>query len=86
MAYNLLAVDFMSPEAIHASLMRVSTGLAADQLQPLPLITHGMGSVAAALRQMSQARHVGKVVVNCPPALPLKAVQGRWLVTGGAGE
>ena len=46
MAYNLLAVDFMSPEAIHASLMRVSAGLAADQLQPLPLITHGMGSVA----------------------------------------
>ena len=84
--YSLLAVDFMSPPAMHASLMRLSAGLAANQLRPLPLIAHGMGAVAAALRQMSQARHVGKVVVRHPPAQPAGAMQGSWLVTGGVGE
>ena len=86
MAYSLLAVDFMSPPAMHASLMRVSAGLAANRLHPLPLIAHGMGAVAAALRQMSQARHVGKVVVRAPPAQTREAMQGSWLVTGGVGE
>ena len=76
----------MSPPALHASLMRVSAGLAASQLRQLPLIAHSMGSVAAALRQMSQARHVGKVVVRQTPAQQQQAVQGSWLVTGGAGK
>ena len=56
------------------------------QLRPLPLIAHDMGAVAAALRQMSQARHVGKVVVRHPPAQAQEAMAGSWLVTGGVGE
>ena len=86
MAYSLLAVDFMSPAAMHGALMRVAAGLAANSLRPLPLAAHGMGAVAAALRQMSQARHVGKIVVRAAPALEPAAVQGSWLVTGGGGE
>lgn len=84
--YSLLAVDFMSHEAMHAALMRVSAGLAASLLCPLPTVTHNLGAVAAALRQMSQARHVGKVVVA--PAAPLQssALEGHFLVTGGVGE
>jgi len=31
------------------------------------MATHGLRSVAAALRQLSQARHVGKVVVSAAP-------------------
>ena len=71
---------------MHNALMRVSAGLAANQLRPLPLISHSMGAVAAALRQMSQARHVGKVVVRHQPSQPQEAVAGSWLVTGGVGE
>ena len=56
------------------------------QLRPLPLIAHDMGAVAAALRQMSQARHVGKVVVRHPPAQAQEAMAGSWVVTGGVGE
>ena len=85
MAYSLLAVDFMSPEAMHAALMRISAGLAASQLHPLPLISHSMGAVPAALRQMSQARHVGKVVVRHAPAQSQEMLAGSWLVTGGVG-
>ena len=86
MAYSLLAVDFMSPPALHSALMRVSAGLAASRLRPLPMVAHNMGAVAAALRQMSQARHVGKVVVRAVPAQPAEALQGSWAVTGGVGE
>ena len=56
------------------------------QLRPLPMIAHGMGAVASALRQMSQARHVGKVVVRYPPAQAQEAMAGSWLVTGGVGK
>ena len=85
-AYSMLAVDFMSHDAMHAALMRVSAGLAANQLRPLPTVTHGMSAVAAALRQMSQARHVGKVVLRNAPPLRQETLEGRVLVTGGAGE
>ena len=61
--YNLLAVDFM-PEAVLAThLSAVATGLAAGRLTPFPRIRHRLGGVVSALRQMSQAQHVGKVVV-----------------------
>ena len=43
-------------------------------------------TVAAALRQMSQARHVGKVVVRVAPALEEEAPAGAWAVTGGTGR
>jgi|AntDeeMinimDraft_4_1070355.scaffolds.fasta_scaffold24168_2 hypothetical protein len=43
---------------------RLSCAMAAGILQPIPLASHRLHSVAAALRQLSQARHVGKVVVS----------------------
>ena len=85
MRYSLVAVDFMSEAALHSALTRVASLAGAGAIQPLPLISHGMGAVAAALRQMSQARHVGKVVVRAPTGgRPLKP-PGRVLVTGGMG-
>lgn len=83
--YSLLAVDFMSHDGMHAALMRISQGLFAGQLRPLPTITHDLAAVAAALRQMSQARHVGKVVVSAPAAVQQDGLDGRFLVTGGVG-
>ena len=56
------------------------------QLHPLPSIVHDIGAVVAALRQMSQARHVGKVVVSSAPAVNEAALEGTWAVTGGVGE
>lgn len=66
MSYNLIAVDFLPPSAVNASLGRLAAALSAGALQPLPVVVHDMSSTAAALRQMSQARHVGKVVVRTP--------------------
>ena len=83
--YNLLAVDFMSADALHAAMMRVSEKLAASTLRPLPTAGHEMGAVVSALRQMSQARHVGKIVVRLTPSLKADASSGSILVTGGTG-
>ncbi len=56
--YSLLAVDFLSEDAVHAALMRVASAMAAGQWRPLPLVVHDLSSVQAALRQMSQVRRV----------------------------
>jgi acyl transferase domain-containing protein/NADPH:quinone reductase-like Zn-dependent oxidoreductase/acyl carrier protein/thioesterase domain-containing protein len=82
--YNLLAVDFMSAEAIQNALLRVSEGVSSGRLNPLPLVTHKMGSVVDAFRQMSQARHIGKIVVK-PLMLQGGVHNGTSLVTGGTG-
>eukprot|EP00889_Picochlorum_renovo_P002063 jgi/Picre1/29093/NNA_004486.t1 len=63
-SYSLVAVDFMSEDALHKSLLRVAEGVARNDLKPLPLACHHLTHVGAALRQMSQARHVGKIVVE----------------------
>jgi hypothetical protein len=84
--YSLVAVDFLLPEAVNASLMRLSRQLAQGQLAPLPQVVHSLSAVQAALCQMSQARHVGKIVVRAPAGEAAKApAGGRVLVTGGLG-
>ncbi len=83
--YNLLAVDFMSADALHAAMMRVSQGLGESTLHPLPTVGHDMRAVVTALRQMSQARHIGKVVVRPTPPLQPEACDGSVLITGGTG-
>ena len=86
-AYSLLAVDFMSEEALNAALTRVTAGVAKGRLQPLPRVVHSLSSVQAALRQMSQARHVGKIVVRSPALQQQveRGSSGAWAVTGGMG-
>jgi NADPH:quinone reductase-like Zn-dependent oxidoreductase len=99
-SYNLLAVDFMPGKVLQQLLGQVSLGLASGELAPLQTVVHSMAAVRAALRQMAQAKHVGKVVVSMAIAETGKAMgagQGssnsalgskQWgtaLVTGGSG-
>jgi NADPH:quinone reductase-like Zn-dependent oxidoreductase len=84
--YNLVAVDFLPDRAVNNALVRLSGHLASSTLQPLPQVIHSLGAARAALRQMSQARHVGKVVTRA------KTLQedhgsslGTVMVTGGLG-
>ena len=65
-----------------SSAARLTAGCSA----PLQ-VTHGLSAVHAALRQMSQARHVGKIVVRTPAVAPAaSAPAGRVVVTGGLGS
>ena len=86
-AYSLVAVDFLPDPAVNASLRRLAASLASGALQPLPRVVHSLGSVQAALRQMAQARHVGKIVVRTPTLEQHHpgAGAGAVAVTGGLG-
>ena len=66
-SYSLLAVDFLPDAEVQAALRAVAAGAAAGALRPLPLVSHPLSGVAAALRQMSQVG-VG-VVASCPRSL-----------------
>ena len=100
-AYSLLAVDFLPDRVLQAMLAHLSADLAAGRVPPLRAAVHDLAAAAAALRQMSQARHVGKVVVStssgllggagsadaarAPPGGASGAAPGAALVTGGTG-
>ena len=86
--YSLVAVDFLDSRAVQTALTRVSSQLAASVLKPLPQVVHSLSAVQAALRQMSQARHVGKIVVRTPVSTHCSSAgtAGSVLVTGGLGS
>jgi NADPH:quinone reductase-like Zn-dependent oxidoreductase len=84
-SYSLLAVDFLPDAVVHQALQQVAVGVATGELVPLPTVSHSLSHAAAALRQMSQARHIGKVVVSNAVASSPGYAAGRVLVTGGLG-
>ena len=69
------------PDRIQAILTELA-GLFGDEvLRPLPAKTFDVRRAAAALRYLSQARHVGKVVMMIPDVW----ADGTVLITGGTG-
>ena len=85
--YSLLAVDFLPPSAVHSALTRAAQAVSSGSFCPLPQVTNQLQNVQAALRQMTQARHVGKIVITCSPAQrPVNFTHGRWVITGGLGS
>ena len=86
--YSLLAVDFLPPSVLHSTLSLISSQLALGHLKPLRQISHTMGSVANAMRQLSQASHVGKVVAVAEPwgrRSAVSSASGTLAVSGGVG-
>ncbi|MGW4060036.1 SDR family NAD(P)-dependent oxidoreductase [Amycolatopsis sp. NPDC004747] len=70
------------PERIHDMLTEIVKLLEAGALRPLPVTTWDVRRAREAFRFMSQARHVGKIVLTVPrPIDPA----GTVLVTGGTG-
>ena len=85
--YSLLAVDFLPPTAVQTALTRAAQTVSSGSFCPLPQVTHQLQNVQSALRQMTHARHVGKVVVRCMPNQhPVSRADGKWVVTGGLGS
>ena len=78
-AFDLTKVD---PHRIQEMLNEVLALLHQGILQPLPVTTWQLGRAREAFRYMSQARHVGKVVLTVPPALE---PDGTVVVTGATG-
>ena len=58
----------------------------AGQIQPLPAVVFPIQEAPDALRQLSAAKHIGKVVVRVPSDLPTAdQAPGRWIISGGLG-
>ncbi|OBK43665.1 type I polyketide synthase [Mycobacterium sp. 1081908.1] len=69
------------PERIQQMLDELAGLFGDDVLQPLPATRFDVRRAPAALRYLSQARHVGKVVMTMPDAW----VAGTVLITGATG-
>ncbi|WP_156772154.1 SDR family NAD(P)-dependent oxidoreductase, partial [Mycobacterium sp. 1245805.9] len=69
------------PERIREMLDELAALFGDDVLQPLPVTRFDVRRAPAALRYLSQARHVGKVVMSMPDAW----VAGTVLITGATG-
>jgi polyketide synthase 12 len=69
------------PERIQQMLDELAALFGDDVLQPLPVTRFDVRRAPAALRYLSQARHIGKVVMTMPDAW----VTGTVLITGATG-
>ena len=67
-------------------LFMIATHGHAGLIRPLPAVVFPIEEAPDALRQLSAAKHIGKVVVEVPGLLPApRGAQGRWIVSGGLG-
>ncbi|MGB8387095.1 SDR family NAD(P)-dependent oxidoreductase, partial [Mycobacterium sp.] len=77
------AFDLFEPgrARMHQYMLELAELFDAGVLRPLPVTTFDMRRAPAALRYLSQARHIGKVVMSMPDAW----AAGTVLITGGTG-
>ncbi len=77
------AFDLFEPGRVrmHQYMLELAELFEAGVLRPLPVTTFDVRRAPAALRYLSQARHVGKVVMTMPGAW----ASGTVLITGGTG-
>jgi acyl transferase domain-containing protein/surfactin synthase thioesterase subunit/NAD(P)-dependent dehydrogenase (short-subunit alcohol dehydrogenase family)/SAM-dependent methyltransferase/acyl carrier protein len=88
-AYEIVALDEMmarSPERVGTMLRQLSQHLEQGNLQPLPQSRYGFARVRQAFRQMQQARHIGKIVLERAALAGTELDrEGVYLITGGLG-
>ena len=87
-AYHIVdwgEVAAREPESIGRLLRDVMRAAERGEIRPLPLRTFAIGDAVAALRYVSQARHIGKVVLRQPSAALHVSDHGSYLVAGGTG-
>ncbi|WAZ19995.1 SDR family NAD(P)-dependent oxidoreductase [Streptomyces cinnabarinus] len=82
MTYAPFELGEAGPERMGEILAEVMALFASGALEPLPVRAWDVRRAREAFRFMSQARHVGKVVLTMPPVLD---PEGTVLVTGGTG-
>ncbi|PAU50540.1 SDR family NAD(P)-dependent oxidoreductase, partial [Streptomyces albireticuli] len=80
--YRAFDLNEAGPEALGRMLTELMDLFARGALHPLPVTPHDVRRAPEALRTISQARHVGKLVLTMPPAF---GPYGTVLVTGGTG-
>ncbi|WP_442874786.1 type I polyketide synthase [Amycolatopsis sp. NBC_00345] len=80
--YRVFDIADAGPDRTSGMLSELSALFATGALTPLPVSTWDVRRAKDAFRHMSQARHVGKIVLTMPPVWD---AEGTVLVTGGTG-
>jgi polyketide synthase 1/15 len=83
--YQAFDLAEAGPQRIEAMLNELKELFDTRVLQRLPVTTWDVRSAVEAYRFMSQARHIGKVVLTMPSALGDELAKGTVLITGGTG-
>ncbi|MFI9011035.1 SDR family NAD(P)-dependent oxidoreductase [Actinosynnema sp. NPDC053489] len=78
--YAAFDIADAGPRRLGEILAEVLRAFADGVLRPLPLDVRGVRDAVDVFRHMSQARHIGKIVLTVPAAL-----DGTVLITGGLG-
>ena len=85
-SYTLVAIDFLPRGCVERDLLGLSTLLQQGSVQPPRDIVHSIANTSAALRQMSQATHIGKIIVRASVCSKPSTVMGSVsLIVGGMG-
>ena len=83
--FSTVAVDFMPPSVVHNGLLRISALMGSGDIFSSPLLNFNLGNGAQALRQLSSARHIGKIITTqAYTSRPANSV-GSWAIIGGTG-
>ena len=82
-SYRALDAFEAGPQRIQEILLELLELFARGALEPLPLHTRDLRHAREAFRFMSQARHVGKIVLQPPARIDS---EGTVLITGGLGD
>ncbi|MCZ0728867.1 SDR family NAD(P)-dependent oxidoreductase, partial [Mycolicibacterium iranicum] len=84
-AYRAFDLSEAGPVRMQEILAEVRELFDSHVLHRLPVATWDVRSAPAAFRFMSQARHIGKVVLTMPSALAEELAAGTVLITGATG-
>jgi NADPH:quinone reductase-like Zn-dependent oxidoreductase/NADP-dependent 3-hydroxy acid dehydrogenase YdfG len=85
LAYRSFDLLDCAPDLIAGMFAALSNLFAREVLRPLPVAAWDVRRAPEAFRHLSQARHVGKVVLTIPAVTSTVAVGGTVLVTGASG-
>ena len=83
--YQAFDLAEAGPQRIGEMLNELKELFETGVLQRLPVTTWDVRSAVEAYRFISQARHIGKVVLTMPAALGDELAKGTVLITGGTG-
>jgi acyl transferase domain-containing protein/NADPH:quinone reductase-like Zn-dependent oxidoreductase/acyl carrier protein len=84
-SYRAFNIPDVGAQRIQEMLVEIVGLFERGALRPLPLTSWDVRRAPEAFRFVSQARHVGKVVLRMPPAPLRSSSHGTALITGGTG-
>ena len=86
--YKFVALDMLPVPVVSALLDKVSRLVSAGFARPPATLSHHINDTSKAMRSMSRAQHIGKIVLKCPKSLieDPGGMKYRAVITGGMGS